>query len=78
MQPEGFRPEDVYVCESRYTARTKTFKKIKIWSMPPSSVKLVSREVPLPVVRVTSMFVSAKDKAADLPDGESGDFIEKV
>ncbi len=24
------------------------------------------------------MFVSAKDKAADLPDGESGDLIEKV
>uniref|UniRef100_A0A671PED5 Protein polybromo-1 n=1 Tax=Sinocyclocheilus anshuiensis TaxID=1608454 RepID=A0A671PED5_9TELE len=68
LQPEGFRPEDVYVCETRYTARTKTFKKIKIWSMPPSSVKLVSREVPLPVVRVASMFVSAKDKAADLPD----------
>ncbi|XP_016314040.1 polybromo 1, like isoform X1 [Sinocyclocheilus anshuiensis] len=77
LQPEGFRPEDVYVCETRYTARTKTFKKIKIWSMPPSSVKLVSREVPLPVVRVASMFVSAKDKAADLPDAESGGFIEK-
>lgn len=46
--------------------------------MPPNSVKLVSREVPLPVVRVASMFVSAKDKAADLPDGESGGFIEKV
>uniref|UniRef100_A0A672NBD7 Protein polybromo-1 n=1 Tax=Sinocyclocheilus grahami TaxID=75366 RepID=A0A672NBD7_SINGR len=77
LQPEGFRPEDVYVCETRYTARTKTFKKIKIWSMPPSSVKLVSREVLLPVVRVASMFVSAKDKAADLPDVESGGFIEK-
>lgn len=62
MQPEGFKPEDVYVCESRYTARTKTFKKIKIWSMPSNSVKLVSREVPLPVVRVASMFVSAKTK----------------
>uniref|UniRef100_A0A673MSR8 Protein polybromo-1 n=1 Tax=Sinocyclocheilus rhinocerous TaxID=307959 RepID=A0A673MSR8_9TELE len=73
-QPEGFRPEDVYVCESRYTARTKTFKKIKIWSMPPSSVKLVPREVPLPVVRVASMFVSAKDKVSDLPDGENGGF----
>uniref|UniRef100_A0A673MSH8 Protein polybromo-1 n=1 Tax=Sinocyclocheilus rhinocerous TaxID=307959 RepID=A0A673MSH8_9TELE len=76
-QPEGFRPEDVYVCESRYTARTKTFKKIKIWSMPPSSVKLVPREVPLPVVRVASMFVSAKDKVSDLPDGENGGFVEK-
>lgn len=78
MQPEGLKPEDVFVCESRYTARTKTFKKIKIWSMPPNSVKLVSREVPLPVVRVASMFVSAKDKVADLPDGESGGFVEKV
>uniref|UniRef100_A0A672QK67 Protein polybromo-1 n=1 Tax=Sinocyclocheilus grahami TaxID=75366 RepID=A0A672QK67_SINGR len=76
-QPEGFRPEDVYVCESRYTARTKTFKKIKIWSMPPSFVKLVPREVPLPVVRVASMFVSAKDKVSDLPDGENGGFVEK-
>uniref|UniRef100_A0A673MM03 Protein polybromo-1 n=1 Tax=Sinocyclocheilus rhinocerous TaxID=307959 RepID=A0A673MM03_9TELE len=74
-QPEGFRPEDVYVCESRYTARTKTFKKIKIWSMPPSSVKLVPREVPLPVVRVASMFVSAKDKVSDLPDGENGEDV---
>lgn len=46
--------------------------------MPPNSVKLVSREVPLPVVRVASMFVSAKDKVADLPDGESGGFVEKV
>ncbi|ROL50781.1 Protein polybromo-1 [Anabarilius grahami] len=77
LQPEGFKSEDVYVCESRYTARTKTFKKIKIWSMPPNSVKLVSREVTLPVVRVASMFVSAKDKVADLPDGESGGFVEK-
>uniref|UniRef100_A0A8C1GAN9 Protein polybromo-1 n=1 Tax=Cyprinus carpio TaxID=7962 RepID=A0A8C1GAN9_CYPCA len=76
-QPEGFRPEDVYVCESRYTARTKTFKKIKVWSMPPSSIKLVPREVVLPVVRVASMFVSAKDKVSDLPDGENGSFIEK-
>ncbi|XP_039858256.1 polybromo 1, like isoform X9 [Simochromis diagramma] len=57
MQPEGFRPEDVYVCESRYTARNKFFKKIKIWAMPESSFKLVPREAPLPVVRVASMFV---------------------
>uniref|UniRef100_A0A4W6D6Q9 Protein polybromo-1 n=1 Tax=Lates calcarifer TaxID=8187 RepID=A0A4W6D6Q9_LATCA len=56
MQPEGYRAEDVYVCESRYAARNKSFKKIKIWAMPVSSVKLTSREVPLPVVRVASMF----------------------
>uniref|UniRef100_A0A3B4B2Y4 Protein polybromo-1 n=1 Tax=Periophthalmus magnuspinnatus TaxID=409849 RepID=A0A3B4B2Y4_9GOBI len=56
LQPEGFRTEDVHVCESRYTARNKTFKKIKIWAMPTSSVKFVPRDVPLPVVRVASMF----------------------
>ncbi|XP_060724128.1 polybromo 1, like isoform X2 [Tachysurus vachellii] len=79
-QPEGFKPEDVYVCESRYTTRTKAFKKIKIWTMPPSSVKLISRDVPLPVVRVASMFVSAanrdQDKMADSAD-DHGSFIEK-
>uniref|UniRef100_A0A3Q3SKK7 Protein polybromo-1 n=1 Tax=Mastacembelus armatus TaxID=205130 RepID=A0A3Q3SKK7_9TELE len=56
MQPEGYRGEDVYVCESRYAARNKSFKKIKIWDVPVSSVKSVPREVPLPVVRVASMF----------------------
>ncbi|XP_051986162.1 polybromo 1, like isoform X1 [Xyrauchen texanus] len=80
LQPEGFRPEDVYVCESRYMARTKTFKKIKIWSMPPSSMKLVHREVLLPVVRVASMFVSAAKRDQekyDLTNGDSDSFIEK-
>ncbi|KAM4613208.1 protein polybromo-1-like [Polymixia lowei] len=56
LHPEGFRAEDVYVCESRYSAKTKSFKKIKMWTMPLSSVRFVPREVPLPVVRVASMF----------------------
>uniref|UniRef100_A0A8C3ACB6 Protein polybromo-1 n=1 Tax=Cyclopterus lumpus TaxID=8103 RepID=A0A8C3ACB6_CYCLU len=56
MQAEGYRAEDVYICESRYAGRNKSFKKIKIWAAPVSSVKLVPREVPLPVVRVASMF----------------------
>ncbi|XP_030633030.1 polybromo 1, like [Chanos chanos] len=81
VQPESFRPEDVYVCESRYAAKTKSFKKIKMWSMPPSSVRFVPRETPLPVVRVASMFVTAakrdQDKTADASDGEQGGFIEK-
>ena len=56
LSPEGLRPEDVFVCESRYSAKTKSFKKIKMWTMPLSSVKFVPRDVPLPVVRVASMF----------------------
>ncbi|XP_020652340.2 protein polybromo-1 isoform X1 [Pogona vitticeps] len=56
--PENFRDEDVYVCESRYSAKTKSFKKIKLWTMPISSVRFVPRDVPLPVVRVASVFAN--------------------
>lgn len=30
MKPEGFTNDDVYVCESRYSAKAKAFKKIKV------------------------------------------------
>ncbi|XP_013864490.1 protein polybromo-1 [Austrofundulus limnaeus] len=62
LYPEGFRPEDVYVCESRYSAKSKSFKKIKLWAMPLSSVRFVPREVPLPVVRVASMFAPKQEE----------------
>jgi len=29
-EPEGFSEEDVYVCESRYSFKTRIFKKIKV------------------------------------------------
>lgn len=53
-----------------------------MWTIPPSSVKLIPRDVPLPVVRVVSMFVSAancdQDKMmADTAD-DHGSLIEKV
>lgn len=78
MQPEGFAAEDVYVCESRYATRNKSFKKIKIWSMPVSSVKSVSREVPLPVVRVASMFARPDLDKHTMSFTEQGGFVEKV
>ncbi|KAF0034954.1 hypothetical protein F2P81_012712 [Scophthalmus maximus] len=62
LHPEGFRTEDVYVCESRYSAKSKSFKKIKMWTMPLSSVRFVPREVPLPVVRVASMFAPKQEE----------------
>ncbi|XP_047439058.1 polybromo 1, like isoform X1 [Mugil cephalus] len=77
MQPEGYRAEDVYVCESRYAARNKSFKKIKIWAMPESSVKLVPREVPLPVVRVASMFAKPNQEKLAMSYVASGGFVEK-
>ncbi|KAL7407804.1 hypothetical protein ABVT39_013779 [Epinephelus coioides] len=77
MQPEGYRPEDVFICESRYAARNKSFKKIKIWAMPTSSVKLVPREVPLPVVRVASMFAKPDQDKLTISYAGSGSFVEK-
>uniref|UniRef100_A0A3B4YW71 Protein polybromo-1 n=1 Tax=Seriola lalandi dorsalis TaxID=1841481 RepID=A0A3B4YW71_SERLL len=77
MQPEGYRAEDVYVCESRYAARNKSFKKIKIWAMPESSVKLMSRELPLPVVRVASMFAKPDQDRLTISYAESSSFVDK-
>ncbi|KAK2534304.1 Pbrm1 [Columba guinea] len=68
--PENFRDEDVYVCESRYSAKTKSFKKIKLWTMPVSSVRFVPRDVPLPVVRVASVFANA-DKVDEEKQAET-------
>lgn len=69
LHPEGFRAEDVYVCESRYSAKSKSFKKIKMWAMPLSSVRFLPREVPLPVVRVASMFATKQEeKPAEITD----------
>ncbi|KAG8007830.1 Protein polybromo-1, partial [Nibea albiflora] len=62
LHPEGFRADDVYVCESRYSAKSKSFKKIKMWAMPLSSVRFLPREVPLPVVRVASMFALKQEE----------------
>nr|XP_033782116.1 protein polybromo-1 isoform X7 [Geotrypetes seraphini] len=62
--PEKFRDEDVYVCESRYSAKAKSFKKIKLWTMPISLVRFVPRDMPLPVVRVASVFAN-KSKVED-------------
>uniref|UniRef100_A0AAV2M7A2 Protein polybromo-1 n=1 Tax=Knipowitschia caucasica TaxID=637954 RepID=A0AAV2M7A2_KNICA len=62
LQPDGFEPCDVYVCESRYSAKSKSFKKIKLWAMPLNSARLLPRVVPLPVVRVASMFAPKQEE----------------
>ncbi|CAL8338803.1 unnamed protein product [Merluccius merluccius] len=62
LHPDGFRAEDVYVCESRYSAKAKAFKKIKMWTTPLNSVRFVPRDIPLPVVRVASMFAPKHDE----------------
>ncbi|RMX46781.1 hypothetical protein pdam_00021032 [Pocillopora damicornis] len=64
QKPENFKDEDVFVCESRYNVKTKSFKKIKVWSLPPSKVSHVTREEPLHPRRVPSVFVNKKGNTA--------------
>uniref|UniRef100_A0A673JPM0 Protein polybromo-1 n=1 Tax=Sinocyclocheilus rhinocerous TaxID=307959 RepID=A0A673JPM0_9TELE len=78
LQPDSFRPEDVFVCESRYSAKTKSFKKIKMWTMPLSSVKFVPRVVPLPVVRVASMFAPKQDSEKPPEVAEDGKAVPLI
>lgn len=78
MHPEGFASEDIYVCESRYATRTRVFRKIKLWAVPGSTVKCVPREVPLPVVRVASMFAKPNLDKYALAYTDCGGFVEKV
>ncbi|XP_028970112.1 polybromo 1, like isoform X3 [Esox lucius] len=77
LQPEVLRPEDVYVCESRYSARNKAFKKIKMWAVP-AAVRLVPRDVPLPVVRVASMYAKRdQEKPPSVADNGGLSVVDK-
>uniref|UniRef100_A0A4W5LTY2 Protein polybromo-1 n=1 Tax=Hucho hucho TaxID=62062 RepID=A0A4W5LTY2_9TELE len=77
LQPEGVRPEDVYVCESRYSARNKAFKKIKMWAGP-AGVRFVPRDVPLPVIRVASMYAKRdQEKLLVVADNGSHSIVDK-
>ncbi|XP_053202089.1 protein polybromo-1-like isoform X2 [Panonychus citri] len=65
QKPEGFDDRDVYVCESRYFTRTKTFKKIKVW-LYFNNHSLIPRETHSPMIRVPSIFKNGKqDKSKD-------------
>jgi len=68
----------VYICESRYTARIKAFKKIKVWAVPVASVRLVQRDVPLPVVRVASMFAKPPQERPPAAVTDTAGFVDKV
>ncbi|CAF3168382.1 unnamed protein product [Rotaria socialis] len=51
----AFQDQDVYVCESRYNMKTKTFRKIKWWNLPENTrVKLIQRDTPLENIRIAS------------------------
>ncbi|XP_065348205.1 protein polybromo-1 isoform X6 [Cloeon dipterum] len=63
LKPESFPEKDVYVCESRYASKARSFKKIKLWPCTlPEHIKLVTREEPLEPKRVMSVFRDRVEK----------------
>ena len=79
MLPEGFPEKDVYVCESRYSTKARSFKKIKNWNFDPDRLKLTPREKLLEPKRVISVYKERlekhKEEIAELEEGEK--LIEK-
>ncbi|XP_033210507.1 protein polybromo-1 isoform X3 [Belonocnema kinseyi] len=79
MVPESFPEKDVYVCESRYSTKARSFKKIKNWNFDPDHLKLVPREKLLDPKRVISVYKERlekhKEEIAELEEGEK--LIEK-
>ncbi|XP_053671633.1 protein polybromo-1 [Anopheles nili] len=64
MKPEGFAGRDVFVCESRYSSKARSFKKLKTWNLVRANdpVRLTPRETPLEVKRVMSVFKERVEK----------------
>ncbi|KAH9420477.1 Protein polybromo-1 [Dermatophagoides pteronyssinus] len=54
-QPINIDDKDVYVCESRYTSKGKSFKKIKIWPCLQNTPYIMRANL-LPMSRVPSVF----------------------
>ncbi len=55
-KPDGFADEDVYVCESKYASKSRSFKKMKIFWATPEGVRMVPRPCALEPKRVMSVF----------------------
>lgn len=74
LRPDGFADRDVFVCESRYSQRNRTFKKIKAWPYQLSgNVKLVLRAEPMEPRRVMSVFKERVEKHK----GELAELLEQ-
>lgn len=64
LRPETFPDRDVFVCESRYNSRGRSFKKIKNWPFVRAHdpIKLSLREIPLEPKRIMSVFKERVEK----------------
>ncbi|GFQ66100.1 protein polybromo-1 [Trichonephila clavata] len=74
LRPLEFEFKDVYVCESRYSAKAKAFKKIKIWNFTANNhVHIVPREEQVDPIRVPSMFKDGFEKPKDESNDDEPD-----
>ncbi|XP_034240054.1 protein polybromo-1 isoform X2 [Thrips palmi] len=65
FKPEGFEDKDVFVCESRYSTKSRSFKKIKYWQNVHNAAehyKFVERDEYIEPKRVISVFKDRVDK----------------
>ncbi|CAB0012967.1 unnamed protein product [Nesidiocoris tenuis] len=79
-KPDGVEEKDVFVCESRYSARQRSFKKIKNWPASfTTGYRLVPRDEVLEPKRVVSVFKQRvekhKEEIAELEEQEK--LVEK-
>ena len=61
-KPEGFDDKDIYVCESRYASKARSFKKMKVFWNIPDHIKIVRRDAELEPKRVMSVFKERIEK----------------
>lgn len=64
FRPDGFMDKDIYVCESRYNSRGRSFKKIKSWPFirTTDAVNLQTRDNALEPKRIMSVFKERVEK----------------
>lgn len=76
FHPEGFKSEDVYVCQSKYSIKTKVERKIKVWSGESGDIKLLPRDTPIQLQRVPSIFAMAPPSTCCRNDNKSDNELE--
>jgi len=62
QMPEGFDAKDVYVCESRYNVKGRSFTKIKSLGIQASHIIMLNRNEPLQLKRVSSAIVGTSSQ----------------
>ncbi|RDD39168.1 Protein polybromo-1 [Trichoplax sp. H2] len=74
---KNFPEDDIYVCESRYYVRSKSFKKMKVWDSSQFEAEYELRDEILQLDRFSSVFANVNQSNSDTTTGSS-DATENV